>query len=93
MSLRETNNTSKIDGNNNLSVNNGEQTFKKQNTEIIIIDNSSLKPNKNIQENKEVNNNNCKDTSKSENQLITNMNNNIFKIMNQNGNLKKEDKK
>ena len=93
MSLRETNNTSKIDGNNNLSVNNGEQTFKKQKTEIIIIDNSSLEQKQKIQENKEVNNNNCKDTSKSENQLITNMNNNIFKIINQNENLKKDDKK
>ena len=93
MSLRETNNTSKIDGNNNLSVNNGEQTFKKQKTEIIIIDNSSLDQNQKIQENKVVNNNNGKDTSKSENQLITNMNNNIFKIINQNENLKKDDKK
>ena len=92
-SLRDTNNTSKIDGNNNLPNNNGEEKFEKKKTEIIIIDNSYIEQNQNIEENKVINNENNKDASKSENQLINNMNNNIFKIMNQNTNIKNDDKK
>lgn len=93
VSLKETNNTSKIDGNNSLSNNNQEQIFENK-TEIIIVDNSNIEQIKKIEEEKNINNESSKDISKSENQLINNINNNnIFKIMNQKENIKNNDNK
>ena len=93
LSLRDTYNTSKIDGSDNLPNNNGDENFEKQKTEIVIVDNSYIEQNQKIDENKVINKENNRDASKSENQLISNMNNNIFKIMNQNTNIRNDDKK
>ncbi len=84
VSLKETNNTSKIEENNNS--NNQDNNSNKIGTEIIIVENNK---NKNIEEGKDVN----KENSKSENILINNMNDNIFKIMNQKEQIKKSDEK
>ena len=88
MSLNETNNTSKI--NNDININNQEHNSQFNSTEIIIVDNKN-----NLNNNKIGENNNIKiENSKSENQLIDNINNNnIFKIMNQKHQINKNDEK
>ena len=93
LSLRDTYNTSKIDGSDNLPNNNGDENFEKQKTEIVIVDNSYIEQNQKIEENKVINKENNRDASKSENQLISNMNNNIFKIMKKNTKIRNDDKK
>ena len=110
-SLKETNNTSKIDDNNNSNENNS-QIFKKEPTRTIIIDNNIYKindinnsnsiennieilninknkisiiiTNENILSKKIINNKSCnvEDNSKSQNQLINNNNQNVFKVIN-----------
>jgi hypothetical protein len=82
-SLRDTNNTSKINEDNNQD--NISNTNK---TEIIIVENSKNDKNNKIEENNNVSN----EISKSENQLMDNLNKNIFKFMNQND-IQKNDKK
>ena len=114
-SLKETSNTSKIDDNSNSNENNQDnnsQTFKKEPTVTIIIDNniniindinnsknieknieilninknknSNIITNENILSNKKIINKsyNNEENSKSQNQLINNNNQNIFKVIN-----------
>ena len=84
MSLKETNNTSKI--NDDINVSNQGNNSRLNGTEIIIVENM----NNIIGENKDINN----EKSKSENQLINNINNNnIFKIINQKQKINKNDDK
>ena len=84
MSLKETNNTSKI--NDDINVSNQGNNSRLNGTEIIIVENM----NNIIGENKDINN----EKSKSENQLINNINNNnIFKIINQKQQINKNDDK
>ena len=84
MSLKETNNTSKI--NDDINVSNKGNNSRLNGTEIIIVENM----NNIIGENKDINN----EKSKSENQLINNINNNnIFKIINQKQQINKNDDK
>jgi hypothetical protein len=84
MSLKETNNTSKI--NDDINVSNQGNNSRLNGTEIIIVENM----NNIIGENKDIN----YEKSNSENQLINNINNNnIFKIINQKQQINKNDDK
>ena len=90
MGLKETNNTSKMENdNNNNNANNHENISQFNGTEIIIVQNSNKNKNDNSEDNKNIN----QENSKSENILINNANNNIFRIINQKEQIKNEHKK
>ena len=78
----------KEDNLNSIEIRRYHVDSKTHKTEIIIVENSKNDKNNKIEENNNVSN----EISKSENQLMDNLNKNIFKFMNQND-IQKDDKK